>query len=72
MSNEELFDGETAGFRMAWIASAQDGLCDGEGGMEHRRVVREWVEAGRPLPAAAFIVQRASAGPDGSPRVVVQ
>lgn len=39
------------------------GYCDSPGGMEYRRVKREWRAAGRPRPIADFIKRAANRGP---------
>jgi hypothetical protein len=52
-------------FTRAWKALADEGLCDAWGGDEWARVVAEWTDAGFPLPAAAFILERANVGPSG-------
>ncbi len=39
------------------------GVCDGAGGMECRRVYREWLKAGKPQDIEAFIKWRANIGP---------
>lgn len=51
-------------FMRVYHRLSQQGWCDGEGGMESRRVYREWVEAGCP-PLKAFIRWRANIGPTG-------
>lgn len=51
-------------FRRAYARLAIVGRCDSPGGMEYRRVRREWFAAGRPEPVEAFIQWRANAGPD--------
>lgn len=50
---EDLFDA-------LWERLAAEGGCDGRGGMEYRRVRREWEEAGRPEPILPFIRRRAN------------
>lgn len=49
-------------FMRVYHRLSQQGWCDGEGGMESRRVYLEWVEAGCP-PLEAFIRWRANIGP---------
>lgn len=42
-------------FWQAYDRLSRRGACDSPGGMEYRRVKREWVRAGKPRPIARFI-----------------
>lgn len=46
-------------FEQAWKRLARFGRCDGLGGAEYRRVLREWIEAGWPRRIENFIMLRA-------------
>ncbi len=50
-------------FFAAYDRLADDGKCDCAGGMEYRRVLREWIDAGQPDDLDEFIVRRANVGP---------
>jgi hypothetical protein len=54
-------------FWQAWKRLERWGRCDGWGGAECRRVYREWLAAGKPFPAAAFIAVAANLGPVNRP-----
>jgi hypothetical protein len=47
-------------FLAVWKRLARKGACDDAGGAEFRRVFREWIGAGHPLPVAHFIRNRAN------------
>lgn len=53
----------TAEFLALYAALAEHGHCDSAGGMEYRRVVDEWLQAGRPEDAVNFIKRRANVFP---------
>lgn len=55
-------------FDRAYAAGAALGICDSPGGVEYRRVRREWIKAGRPVEIHGFIRRRANAGPAGPQR----
>jgi hypothetical protein len=59
-------------FFEAYERLAKEGKCDCAGGMEYRRVLREWIE-NKPDDLDEFIVRRANVGPNGeiSPTVDV-
>lgn len=50
-------------FRQAWRAAEADGSCDGIGGAEYRRVLREWMQAECGPDPFDFILRRANIGP---------
>jgi hypothetical protein len=52
-------------FRDAYERLSQIGRCDGPGGLEYRRVLDEWKQAGCPSGIEHFITVRANIGPDG-------
>ena len=54
-------------FRIVWQVLSFVGKCDQYGGAEYRRVFREWIDAGYPLPVAEFIVRRANASAEVTP-----
>ncbi len=56
---------DDARFHAAYRRLALEGRCDGVGGMECRRVFREWRNAGMPPDIDAFIIDRANVGPNG-------
>ena len=45
---------------------SSQGRCDGPGGMEYRRVLQEWQEAGRPDNLDDFIPKHANMRSDGT------
>jgi hypothetical protein len=51
-------------FQETWERLAEQGKCDGFGGMEYRRVRKEWAAAGKPADVEAFIIERANIGPE--------
>ena len=54
-------------FEACWEMLAADGVCDGLGGEEYKRVRAEWVAARWPRPIYEFIEARANVGPSGGP-----
>ena len=54
-------------FKAAWLPLTEQGKCDGYGGMECKRVFREWMEADYPDDLSEFIVSRANAMPGDFP-----
>jgi hypothetical protein len=54
---------QKAVFRRAYRKLARVGRCDGYGGMECRRVRREWLSAGAPADVETFIADRANQTP---------
>lgn len=52
-------------FERAWQKLATEGLCDDHGGAEYRRVRDEFIAAGQPADAEAFIREHANANSDG-------
>jgi hypothetical protein len=53
-------------FRAAYRRTARAGHSDAPGGAEYWRVLREWIEAGRPREVYGFIRWRAYPTEDGS------
>lgn len=51
-------------FRRLWLAYSHEGYCDRIVSAEYRRVLGEWLSAGRPCEIGRFIVLRANIGPD--------
>ena len=58
--------GEREEFARAWHALERLGMCDGAGGMEYRRVLKEWRQIGRAASMLAFIRRRANLLSDGT------
>lgn len=58
-------------WRIVWHALAANGLCDEWAGAECRRVTAEWIAAGRPIGRAEFIMEHASRGEVGKPKLRV-
>lgn len=54
-------------FARIWDRLARRGSCDARGGAEYRRVVIEWINAGKPRGMSAFIRERANLGPGDQP-----
>ena len=54
-------------FERAWLRLERWGRCDAWGGAECRRVYGEWLAAGKPFPAAAFIAAAANLRPVNRP-----
>jgi len=50
----------TESFAGIWDVLERYGLCDSIGSAEYRRVLCEWINAGRPMPCAQFIIERAN------------
>lgn len=46
---------------------AKLGMCDGTGGVEYSRVLRQWNDAGRPAAIAEFIYRKANVSPGSDP-----
>jgi len=55
-------------FREAYARLAERSKCDAPGGMEYKRVLREWLTMGRPSDIESFIAIRANVLWDGSSR----
>ena len=53
-------------FRDAYERLSSEGRCDGPGGMQYKRVLQEWEEAGRPTDRSRFIVVHANMRSDGT------
>ena len=53
-------------FDLVWDYRARDGVCDGRGGAEYRRVLAEWQRCGTVEPPHLFIRRRANLLSDGS------
>lgn len=51
-------------FRYIWSALADKHRCDIWGGAEQQRVLREWLDAGCPLPIVQFITKHANTSPE--------
>jgi hypothetical protein len=47
----------------AYQKLAAEGQCDGSDDQEYRRVLEEWLAAGRPSDVEAFVKERANARP---------
>jgi hypothetical protein len=47
-------------FHLAYERLASEGHCDSAGGMEYKRVRRQWEEAGRPEDIDSFIKAKAN------------
>lgn len=47
-------------FRAVYESLSFEDRCDSRNGMEYQRVLRDWVEAGKPSDMGAFIHQRAN------------
>ena len=54
------------GFQDAYERLSSEGRCDGPGGMQYKRVLQEWEEAGRPTDLNRFIVVHANMRSDGT------
>jgi hypothetical protein len=62
---DDLHDpSDVAVFDQVHRTLADQGRCDETGGMEYRRVRREWFDAGCPADVEVFISDRANAGPE--------
>lgn len=57
-------DDHMAAFRRAYQVLARCGKCDSWGGAESKRVLSEWLEAGKPFDVEAFITKRANKMPE--------
>ncbi len=57
MSRQDLFD-------ITWIELSEEHHCDTWGSAEFRRVLKEWLAAGKPVCIRAFILQAANRPPD--------
>ena len=55
-----------AGFDLVWNRLAESGQCDTSGGMEYKRVFREWQEYEGRDGLESFIKRQANIGPDGN------
>ena len=53
-------------FWNAYEALSKEGRCDSPGGMEYKRVFKEWTDQGRPANIEHFIKIRANMLSDGS------
>lgn len=53
-------------FFNAYQTLSEMGACDTPGGHEYRRVLTEWIKAGKPEPAADFIRVGANVGPEAA------
>lgn len=51
-------------FNRSWRALALRGMCDTFDGVEYRRVLNEWVRAGRPRAVRQFIRKHANTHPE--------
>ena len=59
-------------FILTYRRLAKSGRCDSVGGMECKRVYREWCAVGCPTDGLdEYIVSRANVGPDGRGREVL-
>lgn len=53
-------------FRDVYEKLSSEGRCDGPGGMQYKRVLQEWEEAGRPTDLTRFIFVHANMRSDGT------
>lgn len=47
-------------FRLSWAVLTEQGECDALESAEFHRIHGEWFDAGRPLQASRFILERAN------------